>query len=727
MPSRVKKKSGSSPATKATELYSKSLLAPPDNFLFPHQHGLVQKELIRDMKAVLNFSLSCPPSRNAGYQTTIPFDGASSAPPPQPQALPISSLLPPRKGGKAPALDPAVIVRPTCDADKDIVQVQQMDATHLLSSVRSVKRGLLLGENQRVKYRPIALAVGQPQVIESARNVPSNPCTASASTAGRSNRGDTAIDSDMRACPRPSARSNGAEEQMQHKLSRIVRRFKPLRVHQNAERIEVRKSSEEKPSESSPNGTKELQITRYPTMDDDVTPLIIGNPPRISLRRKVEKLARTLALIAFNAFGDSPGKLLIVFSALSRTYRYASTLAFTHLIALEFAGARTASWLEAKNVDIRVADLRDWYWHRASERRYNIGKLRNSWMNRVWKFLARNDGCLVKGNSLFFEGIGSHLFAEPDIRGQLDVAIRFWIRRFYTLVGWNGGGYPQLLADLKMGKVHQVGLSDEKSRSIWKVETRAGKSLFVVGKTGEVVRVAVEPQWALSGSIADTEAQSPAVGVAKLAPKCKGKASIPAHYGRAGDDLGSLLLPPPLATSTLRENYLRHPLQFAVPEASIHRSITLRHHRALAERWVLSNLDADEISRDFTLGPDPGVLVESVRCSGEKWNSSMKSVLAPGIGFVQASGTGWLVLEETGQVCILVYRETVAAVSHRASKREGKRRKEKKLILRRISRRRITVSKVFGPRFWAFAKMEPHYVIPSSMDWSSCSGRFRIQ
>jgi len=62
-------------------------------------------------------------------------------------------------------------------------------------------------------------------------------------------------------------------------------------------------------------------------MDDDVTPLIIENPPRISLRRKVEKLAETLTLVAFNAFGDSPGKFLMAFSVLSQTCRYASTLA----------------------------------------------------------------------------------------------------------------------------------------------------------------------------------------------------------------------------------------------------------------------------------------------------------------------------------------------------------------------------------------------------------------
>ncbi|PWW76439.1 hypothetical protein C7212DRAFT_363282 [Tuber magnatum] len=385
-------------------------------------------------------------------------------------------------------------------------------------------------------------------------------------------------------------------------------------------------------------------------MDDDVTPLIIRNPPRISLRRKVEKLGETLALVAFNAFGDSPGKFLMVFSALSQTCRYASTLAFTHLITLEFPGARTTSWLEVKDVDTEVADLRAWYWHRASEREYNIGKLRRSWMNRVWKFLARNDGCHAEGDLLFFEGISGHLFAEPDTQGQLDVAIRFWIRRFHSLISQNGGGYPRLLADLKMGKVHQVGPSGERTRSIWEVEIGTGESLFLVGKTGEVVRVAAQPQRTLSSSVADVGTQSPTVGFAKHALKCMEMANTPVHDGSASDDLGLLLPPPPLPTCTMRKNCLHHPLpQFAIPEGSIHRSVTSPHHWALAERWILSNMDTDEISRDFTLGLNPGVIVESARCSGEKWNSSMKSVLAPGIGFVQAFETGWFVLEETGQ------------------------------------------------------------------------------
>jgi len=51
-------------------------------------------------------------------------------------------------------------------------------------------------------------------------------------------------------------------------------------------------------------------------------------------------------------------------------------------------------------------------------------------------------------------------------------------------------------------------------------------------------------------------------------------------------------------------------------------------------------MDADEIARGFSLDLHPGVLVESVRCSGEKWNSSMKGVLASGVGFAQSSETG---------------------------------------------------------------------------------------
>jgi len=58
-------------------------------------------------------------------------------------------------------------------------------------------------------------------------------------------------------------------------------------------------------------------------------------------------------------------------------------LAFTHLVLLEFAGARTTLWLKVKGVDIEVVDLRAWYWHIASEREHNICRLRRSWMDRV--------------------------------------------------------------------------------------------------------------------------------------------------------------------------------------------------------------------------------------------------------------------------------------------------------------------------------------------------------
>ena len=35
----------------------------------------------------------------------------------------------------------------------------------------------------------------------------------------------------------------------------------------------------------------------------------------------------------------------------------------------------------------------------------------------------------------------------------------------------------------------------------------------------------------------------------------------------------------------------------------------------------------------------------------EEGRSSMASILAPGVGFVQTPVAGWFVLEETGQVC----------------------------------------------------------------------------
>ena len=94
------------------------------------------------------------------------------------------------------------------------------------------------------------------------------------------------------------------------------------------------------------------------------------------------------------------------------------------------------------------------------------------------------------------------------------------------------------------------------------------------------------------------------------------------------DGLGLLLVPSPAFAYQHFARKFSSP-RFAVPEGSIHRSITFHHHRVLDERWVLSNIDTHEIARGFSLGLHPGVPIESIRRSGEKWNSSMKSVIAP--------------------------------------------------------------------------------------------------
>lgn len=235
------------------------------------------------MKVALDASLSCPPTslipeahqsdhntpaRNVGHQTTIPFSRAASATPPlQPQEFPILSLLSPGKRNETPTLDPEIIVRLICDPGKSIIQEQQMDTAPLRSPASSIKRGLSLGTNQRVKYKPIPFAVKRPKVIGIP---PGNLRPAPASITGGSGCDnvviDTRIDSDTRTRPRLPTRLSGAEERAQSALSCTVRRFKPLKVHQKFENksTEAHESSEGKQFERSPSKAKVTRSNPYP-------------------------------------------------------------------------------------------------------------------------------------------------------------------------------------------------------------------------------------------------------------------------------------------------------------------------------------------------------------------------------------------------------------------------------------------------------------------------------
>lgn len=451
-----------------------------------------------------------------------------------------------------------------------------------------------------------------------------------------------------------------------------------------------------------------LVILNLPRKQDHEVPAsIIRNPPRYSLRRYVEKTARVLALVAFYGFSQCaslslPGELLKRFAGLSRNYRYASTLAFTHLIRIEFPGKRTERWFKAKRIDEKVADVRSWYWHRVSERVKVIERVRTSWVERVWRFLvlaslpatSKPAADTRQGRfGLWFDGVSQHLLADPDLDGQFETAIRFWIRRFYVWVTRSGGGYPQLLQDLRDEKVQDIQPLDEKgNQELWRLETRCGGVHFIIGMTGEVVGW-VEADGAARNGLESTLQRRAKTRIGTMTrPRTTVKgvgntfaAGSPQRNERNQNNAGnvtwqdlrgdwrglaSALVSSASAfeeTDTLPKSLLESVYRPDSKTIShgIHESVKYPHHRVLAERWILAQVEPGGISGKPVLDAFHGqvrrngkvaldlqakLTVESVRCSGEKWTSSMRGVLAQGLGFVQTPGMGWFVLEETGQV-----------------------------------------------------------------------------
>lgn len=431
--------------------------------------------------------------------------------------------------------------------------------------------------------------------------------------------------------------------------------------------------------------------------DHEISVSIIRNPPRYSLRRQVEIVARVLALTAFYGFtphtnSSVHGDFLNHFVGLSRNYRYASTLAFTYLTKIEFPGKRTERWFKAKRVDEKVADVRPWYWYRVTERAKVIEQLRTSWMERVWRFLmiasapgisSPPTGIGPARFGLWFGGVSQHLLADPDLEGQFETAIRFWIRRFYVWVTRSGGGYPQLFGDLQEEMVQEIEPLDENiSQDLWRLVTRCGGVHFIVGMTGEVIGW-VEADGTVGGGPGSVRRRRAKTSIDTVSRTRTGSSEAnrknQANMGNTWQDLRgdwrehvSALLSPTLSskgTESLPKGLLKcvYRPDSKLVSHGIHESVKLPHHRLLAERWVLAHVEPGGISgkpvlevlhgqahrkEKIVLDLQAKLTVESVRCSGEKWSSSMKGVLAQGLAFVQTPGVGWFVLEETGQVSV---------------------------------------------------------------------------
>ncbi|KAL7274000.1 hypothetical protein RUND412_003116 [Rhizina undulata] len=429
-----------------------------------------------------------------------------------------------------------------------------------------------------------------------------------------------------------------------------------------------------------------------PKQDDQIYSTAIRNPPRISMRRKTEKISKVLGLVAFCGtfrHADSsgaPGNFLKLTSALSRDYRYASTLAFTYLVKLEFPGARTERWLSSKRIDEKVADLRAWYWHRVSCRRGIIERVKDWWAERVWRFLALAEAPESRpGNAreygLWFDGINKDLLAEQECEGSFEIAIRFWIQRF-TL--WtNGGGSENLLQEFKKERVEVVEPvgGREGNREVWRIETKSRATFFIIGKTGEVIGWNSECPESRKFSWLKRLATRRFIQRGETGTRSRGTTVNRRLEGFDRNATGNLLstAAPNVSWNDLRGDWERYvssilannpgspkPLMECIyypgPQTfphGIHESITLPHHRALAERWILTHVEAGGVSGKpvlenprsngkVFLDLESKFTVESVRCEGEKWNR-MEGVLAKGVGFVQTPEMGWFVLEETGQ------------------------------------------------------------------------------
>ncbi|KAI9785930.1 MAG: hypothetical protein M1839_008196 [Geoglossum umbratile] len=448
----------------------------------------------------------------------------------------------------------------------------------------------------------------------------------------------------------------------------------------------------------------------------------IDSPPSIKNRRKVERFARIFALVAFrtaayaastsritttnSSMGLSHGwmfpkeysapQFLVCLLSISRNFRYAAILAFTTLTFLEFAGRRTDIYVKSKATNLLVYDLRPWYFHRYAQVSSLIRGMKRWWGERAWEYML-SSGWSTNAYGLYFGGISSQLLGNPDHRAQWDVALRFWIQRFSTYVGEMGSGCRQLLRNLQAQMVlscepllspnYDDASNDSPFPEIWRLGTRDGGVFFVLGRTGEVLGWSSRSaQRRVSNlTFTDTTRTAPRQELAIRSKICmptfQATTNWAPHMGPHGwmtyEDVTwqDLRGDWQAYTSILHSNrnisteptikpliqHVFHPSLNKTHPHGINIAVTLPHHCALAERFVLTHVHAGGVSGPQLLPPiaarKPRIAldlehkwtVESVRCSGERYRSSMTNGLAPGVGFVQTPEAGWFVLEETGQ------------------------------------------------------------------------------
>ncbi|KAI5807696.1 hypothetical protein DFH27DRAFT_330999 [Peziza echinospora] len=463
-------------------------------------------------------------------------------------------------------------------------------------------------------------------------------------------------------------------------------------------------------------GSTEVQsinIQAYTISDADIKWSPIKYPPRIALRRRTIKISRVLALVAYNTatLTHSAGKCLLQTITLNRSYRYASIQAYSHLcINHEFPGKRTSDWIKAKKVDITIADLREYYWHRSRHRRSRIEYIQENWWGeRVWKeFTLANGGLTTDHTAICFQGIDNSILCENEAFGQWDVAARFWAKRFCSklfsgeirepgsgMTDALGGGLNTVI------EAWPVGINGSTTKcsgggsvsEIWKILTKDGGVFFIIGGTGEVVGTIFDDSNLLKkgkiakgmntkrtdmiirsqrstyrrsqGSKHTTNEERNATSTGEIEWKSlrmDWQKYVSQLLGRADDSSGT----EPMDLDDRKDvpsilSYLYHPSPSQFVNA-IHTSVAQPHHRALAERFVLSHAEAYGFSggegnpisggKRVGLDVDSKWRIESVVCPGEIMRDSRKSRLGKGIGFIQTGEAGWYVLEDTAEVSL---------------------------------------------------------------------------
>ncbi|KAI9764850.1 MAG: hypothetical protein M1840_007996 [Geoglossum simile] len=396
--------------------------------------------------------------------------------------------------------------------------------------------------------------------------------------------------------------------------------------------------------------------------------------------------------------GYSAPQFLVCLFSISRNFRYSAILAFTFLTHLGFAGRRSDVYIQSKATDPLIHDLRPWYFHRRAEMSSRIREMGRWWGERVWRYMLSSDWSTNK-HGLYFSGISSHLLGNPDHPAQWDVARRFWIQRFSTYVSGMGNGCQQLLRDLQAQMIiscepllplHPSEAFNESNVSpfpeIWRLETKDGGIFFIIGRTGEVLgwnshsaqgqvlnltpldMAGTPPQESVIKSNICTQPYRATANEAPRLGQCHKigyedvawrnlrrdwKAYVSIIYSNGAISMEPILQP-------LIQRVFYPSLSKTHPHG-INNTIILPRHYALAERFILTHVHAGGVSGPQLLPPiaarKPQIAldlehkwtVESVRCSGERYRTSMTTGLAPGVGFVQTPEAGWFVLEETGQ------------------------------------------------------------------------------